>query len=65
MDVGCVGDLGFWGVLVAGRTSLMRGGSFFYFFIHVEFTLTTFDGAACMLGERVYCGGGSFFFNVP
>ena len=52
MDVGCVGDLGFWGVLVAGGTSLWRGGSCFcYFLILVDVTLTTFDVAACMFGR--------------
>ena len=66
MDVGGVGDLGFLDVLVAGGTSLWRGGSCFcYFLIHVEVTLTTFDGPACMLGEGGCCGGGFFFLYVP
>ena len=38
---------------------------FCYFFIHVEFTLTTFDGAAYMLVEGVAVAGDPFFIRVP
>ena len=33
-----------------------------YVLIYVEVTLTTFDGAACMLVEGDCCGGGSFLY---
>ena len=33
-----------------------------YFLIHVEVTLTTFDGPACMLVEGNCCGGDSFLY---
>ena len=61
MDVGCVGDLGFWVVLVLGGPSLWRGGSCFCcLLIHVEVTLTTVGGAASTLVEGGCRGGGSF-----